>query len=732
MNTNQHSPKTKQFRILSALLFLVIGLFAVPVRGAENLTISLIGLEAGFPEIRANVRILGSDNRVVEEINPADIEIYENGTRINEFEVVPAQTSPQLIAILVDSGINTTYERDYGDASIRAAFGGLISERIIDSQEDKVILTEQIADGGIDQTILHVTAADNPADVMQGFESISFTPANEPTEAFIGIDETLTEISTSLEGQAGTPSSLIFFYHNVNWPPQTQQVRLARAMADKALAQGTRIYVIHANPRNDFSEPFEEMAQLSGGKYINLAADDVLTERFAEIYEDLEPQSQTYVLRFNSNSINPGEREIAIVPAGEPVSKSQAVGSVNLSSNPVSILVESNPDIVRTPAQVGDEIRFTPSSTPILAQVESWPYILGDDDLTLAELIVNGVPVQTIENPEPTNIVFDLNINQIEIDSTLLVQVRLSDKNDLVFKSETQQLLIEVEEFEPTAVPTEPPAAGSGTAAGSESSEPVPTPTPFVVVSSESADQSPSFLSWLPWALTALLLLALIGVIIFFNRRLNQLGAGVAREAYRRGGLLLLTRTIITGPIRGNEVIARLKVLKGPEGLVGNKVDIYTHNVNIGRDPRRCDIVLYDGDDLSSVSSLHVIIQFDQGAFKITDASTNGTKLNGKQLESDLPADLKNGDTIILGDLFKRGAELKFEVPRNTKNKKNAKSEKQQASLSKLNAIDKNANEELIEVIEQAEPEQPKAGQTPAASSKSQDDNDENWMDELE
>ncbi len=726
MTTNTHLPKIKYLPLLSLLFVLTMSLVATPAKSQDDLSIFLIGLEAGFPEIRANVRILGGDNRVVDSVSPADIEIYENGTRINEFEIVPAQTSPQLVAVLVDSGINTTYERDYGDNNIRSALSGLISERIIDSQEDKLILTEQIADGGIDQTILHVTTEDNPADLLAGLEEISFTPANEPTEAFIGIDETLTEISTSLDGQDGTPSSLIFFYHNVNWPPQTQQVRLARAMADKALAQGTRIYVIHANPNDDFSGPFEEMAELSGGKYINLAADDVLTERFTEIFTDLEPQSQTYVLRFNSNSITPGTREIAIVPAGEPVNRSQAVGSVDLTSNPVSILVETTPNIVRVPTQVGNEIRFSPAATPILAQVESWPYILDDDDLTLAELIVNGVPVQTIENPEPTNIVFDLNINEIEIDTTLLVQVRISDKNDLVFKSETQELLIGVEKFVPTEVP--PTEVVAESAAVDEAQGPVATPTPIAIVTTETASEGLGFLDWLPWAIAGFLLLTLILVTLFFTRRLRQLGVGVARDAYRRGGIWLLTRTIITGPIRGNQAIARLRVIKGPEGLAGNTVDIFTHNVNIGRDPRRCDIVLYDGDDLSSVSSLHAIIQFDQGTFRITDASTNGTRLNGQLLETDLPAELINGDTIILGDLFKRGAELKFEIPNLAKKNGEAKSEKQRASLSKLNVVDQQSEEELIEVIEEIKPEE----SSPAAAPIPKDDDDENWMDDLE
>lgn len=65
----------------------------------------------------------------------------------------------------------------------------------------------------------------------------------------------------------------------------------------------------------------------------------------------------------------------------------------------------------------------------------------------------------------------------------------------------------------------------------------------------------------------------------------------------------------------------------------------------IGRSSQ-CTWIL--SDDTRKISSKHAIIEFQYGDFYITDASTNGTKLNGLKIEKNLPMKLKEGDIIEL------------------------------------------------------------------------------------
>ena len=75
------------------------------------------------------------------------------------------------------------------------------------------------------------------------------------------------------------------------------------------------------------------------------------------------------------------------------------------------------------------------------------------------------------------------------------------------------------------------------------------------------------------------------------------------------------------------------------------------------------DVQLYHLDDESSVSSLHCTIFYEQGKFYITDDnSTNGTHVNGKRLDANEPFELPDGAEIVLGDIYREGAKLRFEV----------------------------------------------------------------------
>jgi hypothetical protein len=88
--------------------------------------------------------------------------------------------------------------------------------------------------------------------------------------------------------------------------------------------------------------------------------------------------------------------------------------------------------------------------------------------------------------------------------------------------------------------------------------------------------------------------------------------------------------------------MAWLAVKSGPRA--GHQFNLRTGPNTIGRDSRRCDIVLDDG----AVSAEHARINFENGQFVIYDlASLNGTFVNRQRVQRQL---LMDGDLIGIGN----------------------------------------------------------------------------------
>mgnify|MGYP005850315351 CR=1 FL=1 len=141
-------------------------------------------------------------------------------------------------------------------------------------------------------------------------------------------------------------------------------------------------------------------------------------------------------------------------------------------------------------------------------------------------------------------------------------------------------------------------------------------------------------------------------------------GMGVALALYARRlrEPRRLTRTVIPARRRGKP-LARLAVIDGPPGLVNRDLSVSGAVTIIGRDPALADILLYGPRERSAISGRHCTIRFDRGLFTVTDdGSTNGTQVNGVPLTPGMPAVLRDGDEITLGDAARHGAVLRFQT----------------------------------------------------------------------
>lgn len=99
--------------------------------------------------------------------------------------------------------------------------------------------------------------------------------------------------------------------------------------------------------------------------------------------------------------------------------------------------------------------------------------------------------------------------------------------------------------------------------------------------------------------------------------------------------------------------LAVLGLIQGPR--YGEELAIPAPVVVVGR-AARCDVVIAD----DSVSATHARLEFDHGAWRITDLdSANGTSVEGVRLAAQVPTPLPYGSTVRLG-----GVKLQFRAVR--------------------------------------------------------------------
>jgi Inner membrane component of T3SS, cytoplasmic domain len=95
--------------------------------------------------------------------------------------------------------------------------------------------------------------------------------------------------------------------------------------------------------------------------------------------------------------------------------------------------------------------------------------------------------------------------------------------------------------------------------------------------------------------------------------------------------------------------LASLALMAGPR--YGEELPVPSPVVTLGR-AAGCDVVIDD----DSVSAQHARLEYDLGAWRITDLqSTNGTAVEGVRLAPDVPTPLPYGATVRLG-----GVQLQF------------------------------------------------------------------------
>jgi pSer/pThr/pTyr-binding forkhead associated (FHA) protein len=107
--------------------------------------------------------------------------------------------------------------------------------------------------------------------------------------------------------------------------------------------------------------------------------------------------------------------------------------------------------------------------------------------------------------------------------------------------------------------------------------------------------------------------------------------------------------------------LATFGIAAGPR--YGEQIPVPAPVVTVGR-AAGCEVVIDD----DSVSAKHARLEYDLGAWRITDlASTNGTAIEGVKLAPDVPTPLPYGSTVRFGGVklqFREVAEVDLDAAR--------------------------------------------------------------------
>ena len=387
---------------------------------------------------------------------------------------------------------------------------------------------------------------------------------------------------------------------------------------------------------------------------------------------------QTFDLTFASQSGASGARELVVVPAGEARSAESAAITLSvLLEEPRVEITAYEREIVREVD--ADSRNLEPDTTEIVAEIRQWPYPLAPGDLLFAELLIEGGDSILLPNPAPDALRFSLNIDGITATQSVQFSVRVGDQRNIVGQSPSATINVIVDtllvgspcEVDPDgnacrqevlAAQATQEAFAAAEAARSDAESSLSN-AEVALQTAEAERETARSLTRIVTIISATIIGILLVLLIIFRRQLSSRVSEARIVMKQGGGALDVVRTILAGGSRGQTAIARLEVLNGPADLLQQKVDIYASVTTVGRDGSLSDILFYDRDAKSSVSGEHCTIQYDLGQFLITDNnSTNGTTVNGERLVPNEPYKLYTGDEITLGDLFRRGVKLRFEI----------------------------------------------------------------------
>ena len=626
----------KKFYLFLSVVCLLFTVAFTMVASAQSETIQQINLtgvdSSRFPDVSLTINPVMSGNEI---FSNDQIDLYENGQPISSFGFQKADSLPSHTVFLIDNG----------------EFSNLKSfEQIVPS-----LLTSFIDNGyfrnGIDSASI-LTTVDAPSPVVALLEQstsadafrsaigqLTFPTNNAKVRTLEAILNAVSRLKQI--GETGKSTLSIVYVGSLLTDSVGRNSSLGKIpeiVNGQLIPSDIRFYALHTEletvtPDYSYVEHFQRLSNDSRGKYLRIFINRDNILGVTEIYNDILIRKSSYQLSYRSASSTTGARTVTVLPKGFPVTSAPVANQKNYTVNPqppkIEFLLPASVTRTLSNPEDGNSAKYDISSVTGTVKILDWPdgFERNIEQITLE---VDGQQQGLQENVgDQTEYPFIIPIDQITKESKTLA-LRVTVKDELGLEQSVTKNLVVTAVIPITATPPTIPQSK--------------TPIERII------DIAPLIIS----------LLSLAGVVIlglFAYRNREKVGAAVSYAVKE------VKKTILGGGGGGSQpLLAKLKVVTARRDLMDmGEIPIYSHTTTFGRDPKQCDINLFDEDDRSSVSGLHCTLQYDvpRRTFIITDDnSTAGTRINGRSIPANDPVELRDGDEIVLGDIVRRGAKL--------------------------------------------------------------------------
>ncbi len=654
-------------RIKQAIIFgvmIAFSLLILPVSAQNELKVASIIIEeidkSDFPEVVVNFRAVDSENSVVNGLNGSSIEVFESGRLIDDLTLAEVETTPFVLAIIIDNG---RFGNINQFSTIRPNLDKLVTQGIFREGIDTVTLYKSNGTNGEPEQVLDYT--NDGLDFRNAVKAINLDPGPGTAQTIATIQRVIDDFN-GIDNASTSHLAILYIGRSFEGSVQSRLTEQSDAVGQILLDSGIQFHAIHTE--SDLGEQMEMLAATTGGEYVPYLRGQETGTLFDAIYDEIDRQSLGYEMTFRSKLPDTNAREIEI-SAGD----ASAIDSYEVAVKPVKIAITSPvPDKVfrRNLTKTDDSIVGDLNIIPVEAKQQDWPDGY-ERNIVTAELLVDGLSVQKIENPDSSIYQFTVDISDFNDTTTLPVVFRVEDELGLQSVSPSINITIDAVEVtsDEVAVASDATVAADGSSAENSAVSPETTdansqsqvPTQIVVSPcAEFAFSSGCFQTYMPWLMSAMLAIALIVLSYRYRSQVVSVVPAPIRQVARD-----VRKTILGGGgFSGETPLAKIYVDMARQDLIGQSIDIFAQTTTFGRDPKLCDIQLYQEDTRSSVSSQHCTLQFDplQEIFLLTDDNSSaGTRVNDQRIAANDPIRLNDGDIIIMGDMFRQGAKLRFE-----------------------------------------------------------------------
>jgi hypothetical protein len=582
---------------------------------------------SAFPVVTFSLRATDLNNKAVGGLNASNVSVYENGEQVSDLKVTPHTDGPIALIFMIDQGHFSNYT-SFTLNNTRLAITTLVSGGyFVDGRDTVQILGRQNVNS--DQTVELLPPTTTATDLTTWAANFNFDRGSGATKGLLGIEDAIDQMSQIVPIAGSRTAAVIYLGRYIEDPSPQVAVSAAQNTATAARRDNISIYTFQTDPNKARSDALQVLAESSGGQYAALDRRG-FTSAVSSVYNTIAAQRSYYTVSYRSALGSSGEREITINATEKPSAGVTGTFSINLEPATIVISEPVAGSTIRREAQLGEDNTLSSDTNrvKVVANV-AWPDGF-PRNIESAELYANDKLEGSAEMvPGSDQLEFEWDLSDI-VDEGLnpvKLQVKATDELGLEASAETG---VSVQVIIPaTATPEGPPVATMAVGG--------------VVL----------------FCILGVVALAIVGAVYFFviRRPTPAVSEAPAVAPEPRS-------TIMGADAYPGLTLATLTVLEGPQGLVGEAFRIYMATTVIGRNPSSTDITFYP-DEESSVSRMHCTIQMgEDGSFRLTDnASSAGTRLNGRRIQPNEPVVLADGDEIVLGDLARRGVKLQFNLP---------------------------------------------------------------------